>query len=91
MSHHASRNWRNTRKDPEQGISKGLPEHNRNQVRALLSGTEDEAIVMIRRHSENASFLRIADELETARPAKRQTALKLIQQFNKTLTERTIA
>ncbi len=91
MSHHAAKNWGNTRQNPQAGISQGPREHNRNQVKALLCGSEDDAIAMIRRHSENASFLRLAEELETTRTPQRPTALKLIQQFRKTLTERTIA
>ena len=86
--HHASQNWRNRRKNPEQGISKGLPEHHRNQVKALLSGSEDEALAMIRRHAENASFLRLALELEVNREPQRPTAIKLINQFSKNLAER---
>lgn len=73
------------------GIQTALPEHNRNQVKVLLSGTESEALGFIRRHAENESFLRLAEEIETARPAPRPAALKLIQSFRKTLTERTRA
>jgi hypothetical protein len=91
MSHHATNNWGNTRKNPDAGISQGPHEHNRNQVKALLCGNEDEAITFIRRHSVNESFLRLAEELETARTPQRPTALKLIQQFRKNLSERTIA
>lgn len=77
--------------DPQKGFAKSKPEHTRPQVKALLSGTEDDAIAMVRRHSENESFLRQAEEIEEAAMPSRGTVLKLIQQFRKTLSERSVA
>lgn len=73
------------------GISTGPKPHTPATVRALLSGSEDEAITFIRRHAENESFLRQAEELEAARSPQRPSALKLIQTLRQTLTGRAIA
>lgn len=79
MSHHASGNWKNIRKEPMKGIQTGPRPANRNQVRVLLSGTVDEALGFVKRHAENGSFLSIAEELEAARKPARPAVLKLIR------------
>ena len=88
MIHHASRNWGNVRKNPEAGLYTAPPAANRNQVRALLGGTEAEAITFVRRHSENESFLRIAAEIEAGRNRRRPVLVKLIEQLLTALLER---
>ena len=79
MRHTASNNWGNRRSNPEAGIQTESHPANRNQVRVLLSGTEDEALGFVERHAENASFLRIAVELEASRKPARPAVLKLIR------------
>ena len=89
MIHHASRNWGNVRKNPEAGLYTAPHAANRNQVRALLGGTEAEAISFVRRHSENESFLRIAAEIEAGRAHRRRPVLvKLTEQMLTVLLER---
>lgn len=78
MSHTASKNWGNQRKNPEKGIRTGEPTASRNAVRVLLSGTEDESLEFVRRHAENQAWLKIADEIEFAKAKPRGSVTALI-------------
>jgi len=79
MNHHATSNWGNKRKNPESGIQTAPPVANRNQVRALLSGTPAEALGFIKRHAANRSFLLLAAELEEARTPVRRAVLEMVR------------
>ncbi len=79
MIHHASKNWRNQRTAPLKGIRSGDPSANRNAVRVLISGSETESLDYVRRHAENAAWLKLADEIEFAKSSPRQAVLSLIR------------
>ncbi len=80
-THHASKNWGNERKNPEQGIRTGEPGASRNAVKALLSGPESESLEFVRRHAENRAWLKLADEIEFSKPKPRGAVMALIAAY----------
>jgi len=61
------------------------PTANRNAVRALLSGPEPESLEFVRRHADNAAWLKLADEIEFAKTKPRKSVLAMIRTLSVSL------
>lgn len=76
--HHAARNWRNRRKQPEQGIQTAPPPANPRAVGILLNSPEPEALRWVDHHRDNPGWLRLARTIETSRQPQRPAVLAAI-------------
>jgi len=54
---------------------------NRGAVRALLSGSESEAMEAVRHHKDNAEWLKMADDVEFKKLRPRTAVLSLIREI----------